>query len=105
MRELNTDDTLEITGANLIDVVKAAYDLSKPVGMGFMHYTPEPLTDDEARELINGDRSGVALSLDYVKGRACKLVVFKDEERLFVRKDWYDHSDSDLDKLIAAIKL
>ena len=56
---------IDITGVNMIELVKKAYDLSRPQGMGMMHFTPDPLTDEEAKSLIqeNGE-----VSLDYVGG-------------------------------------
>jgi len=99
---MDTENLIEITGANLVDVAKAAYSLSRPQGMGFLYYQEEELSDEEARGLITDDER-CPLSLDYVKGRACKLTVFQSEGKLYIPKSWYDHSSSDLDKLLSRI--
>lgn len=96
---MNTENMIEITGVNLADVAKAAYDLSSPIGMGFIHYEEGTLTDEEANSLVTDDPR-TPLSLDYVKGRACKMTVFKDDEKLYIHDNWYDHSEDQLLSLI-----
>lgn len=99
---MNKDNMIDITGANLVDVAKAAYDLSSPQGMGILHYEEGSLTDDEAKSMVTeGDRC--PLSLDYVKGRACKLTVFADGDRLYIPNNWYDHSPDQLKQLVERI--
>lgn len=93
---------IDLTGVDLVDLVKAAYDLSVPQGMGVIHFTPEALTDEEASVLLSresGSRS-VALSLDYVKGRAVKLTVWRDGETLTTRDEWFDHSPEQFRELL-----
>lgn len=99
---------IEITGVDMAKFIKKAYDLSKPLGMGYFQYTPEPLTDEEAQSLINKKDPKIKCSLDYVKGRACKMTVHKEvegsllnkKERLFIRAPWFDHTDSQLKELL-----
>ena len=93
---------IDITNSNLIDVVKAAYDLSKPQGLGHMHFQPGSLTDDEALEIIN-PCDCIPVMMDYVKGRSCKFNVYKRDGRLLIHDVWYDHSDSDLKELLKRI--
>jgi len=91
---------IEITGSNLVDVVKAAYDLSSPQGLGVIHFEEGGLTDEEAQSLIDVT-SSIPVRMDYVKGRACKFTVWKDEDgKLFIRDQWFDHSEADLLKLV-----
>ena len=100
---MNTEGRIEISGANLVEVAKAAYDLSSPQGLGFIHYEDGGLTDEEASELVSQD-AGIPLSLDYVKGRACKLTVFADDDgRMYIQSRWYDHSEQDLELLLERI--
>ena len=99
---MNTENMINITDADLTELVKAAYNLSSPVGMGFLHYQEGELSDDEANALIDND-SNIPVSLDYVKGRACKLSVFADEGNLYIRDNWFDHSESQLDLLLSSI--
>lgn len=99
------NNKIEVTGVNLVDLVKHVYDLSKPQGMGFLHYKPEPLTDDEAKSLID-TQDRTPISLDYVRGRACKFNVFKSEDgTLWINTNWYDHSDEQLKELLSRVGL
>lgn len=99
---MNTENMIDITGADLVDVVKAAYDLSSPQGLGHMHFKSGSLTDEQAKSLINED-CRTPITLDYVAGRACKLTVFKNGEKLYIRNSWYDHSEDQLLELIDRI--
>lgn len=42
----------------------------------------------------------IALTMDYVHGRCCKMVVWKEGKQLWIRNTWYDHSDYDLEQLL-----
>lgn len=94
---------IDLTGVDLVALAKAAYDLSKPQGMGFLHYEPGGLTDEQAQSLVNDEGNRCALSLDYVAGRAVKLTVFRDGDKLAMRDSWYDHSDSQLRELLTRV--
>lgn len=98
---------IKVTGAEPKELVKAAYNLSQPQGMGFMHFEHGSLTDEEAGELVNHDKQPTAewpsaiVSMDYVKGRSCKFYVMKDiNGDLWIKKNWYDHSETQLNKLL-----
>lgn len=92
---------IDITGIDMVKFVKAVYDLSNPQGMGFVHFTPEPLSDEEAKSLIKEDGT---VSLDYVKGRACKMHVFKEDDKLYINDTWFDHTDKELEQLLMMCK-
>ena len=94
---------IEITGVNLIELAKAAYDLSKPQGLGFLHHKEGSLTDYEAQSLISDDKR-FPLLMDYVKGRSCKLTVWEMDEKLYIKDEWLDHSKDDLAQLIETIQ-
>lgn len=99
---MDTTNMIDITKADLSEVAKAAYDLSSPVGLGFLHYEEGSLTDDEADALVTDDPR-IPLSLDYVKGRACKLTVFKDGEKCYIPDRWYDHTNEQLLTLLERV--
>ena len=100
---MDTKDMIEVTGVDLKELVKAAYDLSKPQGLGFLHFEEGGLSDEEAEKYIT-DHPRFAVMMDYVKGRACKLDVFKDSEgRLFIQGSWFDHSEAQLAELLKRI--
>lgn len=72
--------------------VRTAYNLSRPQGMGFLHAQPGDMTEEEAEQVIN-ITPGRSIRLDYVKGRAVKLSIEKDDEGYYVNDhgNWYDH--------------
>jgi len=103
---MDTSDMIEITGASLREIVKAAYSLSQPRGLGFLHFTPGDMSDEQAAEIVSMQHRDprIALNLDYVGGRAVKLTVWRDtENRLWTARKWYDHSAQDLRDLLKAI--
>ena len=96
---------IEIHGVDLREFAKAAYDLSQPQGLGFLHFSPEVLTDDEADEIVaQGGRGKVVLRMDYVKGRAVKQTVWKREDGVrYIRGVWFDHTDEHLTELLRRV--
>ena len=93
---------IEITGVDLVEFVKKVYELSVPQGMGMLHYTPNPLSDEEAKQIVDrfkGDKM-LALSMDYVKGRACKMTVRREDGKLTISDNWYDHTDRAYQQLL-----
>ncbi len=98
---------IDITGVNLVEFVKKAYELSSPQGYGFLHFNPDPLSDDEANQIIANGKlrtpENVELSMDYVNGRAVKMTVFKLENQLQIRESWYDHTPDQLQELLSIV--
>jgi hypothetical protein len=96
---------IKITGVDLREFVKAVYDLSRSQGLGALHYTPGPLTDAEADEIVAQRtlESDIPISMDYVRGRACKMTVFQKGDDLFIRGSWFDHSDHQLAELLKRV--
>lgn len=87
----------------LADLIRGAYDMSVPVGLGFIHAQPGSLTDDEVSAIIK-PTGRIAASMDYVKGRQCKMTVFRDGDgNLSINDSWYDHSDTQLRRLLESI--
>tara|TARA_R110000851_G_scaffold72413_1_gene160428 strand:- start:2285 stop:2581 length:297 start_codon:yes stop_codon:yes gene_type:complete len=77
---------------DLVEFVKQVYNMSVPMGMGIMHYVDEPLSDEFARSLIDMS-CDTPVALDYIKGRYCKMCVFKDNKGLYVRDYWSEHTE------------
>jgi hypothetical protein len=63
-----------LAGLNKADVLAALYNASKPQGMGFMHYDPNPMTREEAEGLLKQ-----TTYFDYLKGRVMKVDLAGDE--------------------------
>ena len=96
-----TKNMIDITGVDLKRFIQKVYDLSVPQGFGFLHYTKEPLTDEEVNGILeHANYNGVRLSMDYMKGRACKMTVFKVDDKLWINNNWYDHSEEQLSTLL-----
>ncbi|HEX8974829.1 MAG TPA: hypothetical protein VF817_05120 [Patescibacteria group bacterium] len=61
-------------------IVIASFELSRPAGLGFLHFDKSTkMTEDEADRFISlPPRHGdVVIEMDYVQGRQCKTVVWK----------------------------
>ena len=93
---------IDVTGVNLVELVKKAYELSRPQGLGMIRYDSTPMTDEEAQELINNNTKG-EVHLDYVKGRSLKFHVFNKNGKLSMNDSWYDHTDSQLKELLTHV--
>lgn len=96
---------LNVTGVDLKELAKAAYRFSRPQGLGYLHFEEGELSDADAQHLVDlGVKySGGGLSMDYVKGRACKFNVTARNGELFISDRWYDHTEADLRDLLTAI--
>jgi hypothetical protein len=89
-------------------VVKEVYDMCLPVGAGFLQYTPDKMTEEQAKEYVTRFTSTEnEIHMDYVGGRQCKfsmkisfgyIVEFDDEE-------WFDHTPLELKYLISKLKV
>jgi hypothetical protein len=100
------DKMIEITGVDLRELVKAAYDLSQPQGLGFIHYIPGPLSDKEADEIIkSSERGEIAVCMDYVKGRAVKMAARQKDGKLYIDNSWFDHPPAQFVALLKRIML
>ena len=91
---------IDITGTDLIKFVKKVYELSQPQGLGFLHYQEGGLSDEEAKTLIK-ENGNYVVNMDYVKGRACKMIVFRKNNKLLIQDSWYDHTDNQLKELLS----
>jgi hypothetical protein len=67
-------DTISIAGLDKAEVLAALYNASRPLGMGHFHYKPEPMTADEARELLKQQTY-----FDHLKGRVMKIALDSDQ--------------------------
>jgi hypothetical protein len=73
--------TIDIAGLDKASVLAALYNRARPQGMGFLHYTTEPMTRDEAQAVIASGGthlSGLSLHFDYLKGRVMKVDLSND---------------------------
>ena len=70
---MNTEE-IDISKLDKAAVLAALYNKSQPHGMGFLHYTPQDMTRDEAAAIIASDvQKGRRSYFDYIKGRVMKI--------------------------------
>ena len=122
--EMDPQRFVEITGADLRQLVRVAYRLSRPVGMGFLHYRegeiPEEMIDrilDTKPQAVYGPKEGrfirIVVNMDYVMGRAVKLAVWAVEtidietgqkaDKLYIERSWFDHGHEELCTLLTEL--
>lgn len=87
---------MDISKYNKAEVLAALYNGSRPQGMGFIQFTPEPMTVEQAEKLLKQSPY-----FDYIQGRVMKLHFVGDD----VRTDLYDrdlgpnHAENIISKL------
>jgi hypothetical protein len=59
---------IDIKGLPKEKVLAALYNASRPQGMGFIHFTPEPMSEKEAADLLTRQTY-----FDYLRGRVMKV--------------------------------
>ena len=99
---------IDLTGVDLVKFAQKAYDLSVPQGLGLLHFEDGGLSEAEAKEITKHTRGDVVLDMDYVKGRACKMTVFSENDEkkgLFMHDAWYDHTNDQLKELLSAFDI
>ncbi len=94
--------TVSENKVNLVKLVKTAYELSRPQGLGFLSFEPGPLSDGDAESLVLKEGC-LAVDLDYVYGRSCKLHVRRENGNLVFPDRWHDHTDKEYDTLLKEV--
>jgi len=67
------DETKEDSNKDKAEVLAALYNNSHPHGMGFLQYNPEPMTIEQAREILEQ-----TTYFDYLAGRVMKIDLKND---------------------------
>ena len=89
---------IDTSGFSREEILIALYNRAKPQGMGFLHYTPEPMTLEQARELLE-----VSTYFDYVAGRVMKVDLSRNDgfdERLYDRDNGFGAAQYAIDQLL-----
>ncbi len=60
---------IDLKGQDKAVVLAKLYNASRPLGLGFVHFNPTPMTVSEARELLESGQT----YFDYLKGRVMKV--------------------------------
>jgi len=93
---------IEIPADKLRLAISTAYNLSVPVGMGFLHARTGGL-DEETIDRIMENVETRGVYMDYVHGRQCKFSVYVKDGKFYVQPDWYDHNRYQLIDLLTTI--
>lgn len=94
-------DEIDISHLDKAEVLAALYNGSRPLGMGFLQYDPEPMTRDEAAELLKKANPSYQY-FDYLKGRVMKLKM--SESPLYVGLYNRDNGGGAAQRVIAAMQ-
>ena len=79
--------TIDITGLDKAEVLAALYNCSQPLGLGFLHFDPKPMSTAQAKLLLSEQSY-----FDYVQGRVMKVDLKSDTEL----KPWlYDRDNGE----------
>lgn len=97
-KEMGGEGNIDISGMSKAKVLVALYNAAKPQGMGFLHYTPFPMSEKEAEELLEDHTY-----FDYVHGRVMKVDLSGDtlDSRLYDR----DNGEGAALRAISSIKI
>jgi hypothetical protein len=76
---------ISIKDLDKAELLAALYNKAKPLGLGYLHYDPTPMTRAEAQAVI--DQQG--LHFDYLRGRVMKVDLGGDQ----LRTDLYDQDN------------
>lgn len=87
---------LDISKVSKARLLAALYNNSKPLGLGFLHYTPEHMTEEQAAELLQNQTY-----FDYLKGRVMKVDLSGDE--LYPGGYDMDNGDGACEKILRSI--
>lgn len=93
---------IDVSDIDLRKLIKTAYRLSYPQGLGHLHYRPGELDEETLDQILEHPDVLVRemVSLDYVHGRAVKLHVTIKGDKKFIHDHWFDHSEEQLATLL-----
>lgn len=87
---------MDISKLNKAEVLASLYNNSRPLGLGFLHFDPEPMTIEEAAEILKTQQS-----FDYYKGRVRKVNLSGDE--LYTSLYNRDNGDGSAERALAGL--
>lgn len=88
------------------NLIRLLHELSSAQGLGFLHDSSAPLTDEDLKYSLDQLESEGRVHLDYVRGRSVKKSIHKHNGHYLVREGgWYDHRDAEFNELLARFGL
>ena len=101
---------MDVTDIDLIELAREVYRWSSPQGNCHFYFNPKDiLTEEEIKWIIeNPDtytirKDEYALYMDYIKARACKMFVYREDRRLYMRKVWKDHTNYQFRRVVTKV--
>lgn len=119
-------ERINVSLSDLPALIRNVYDLSIPVGMGFLHYQEGPIPEGTLTALLNEATlrirrckemeakhpdyfktyGSAVVGMDYLHGRCCKFDVFYGKDgQLYINNQWYDHADWQFDELLTRCQI
>jgi hypothetical protein len=95
---------IDVSNIKPAAVLAALYNASTPLGMGFLQFTPEPMTEDEAEKLIAANTYKNRAYFDYLRGRVMKVEINGKtlDPRLYDRDNGHGAAEAALMDLLTA---
>jgi len=90
--------TINIAGINKALLLAALYNRARPLGLGYLHYTPEDMDPAEAEALVEREW----LYHDYLHGRVMKVDLSGDTLRTWAYNR--DNGDGAAEAVVASLK-
>lgn len=93
---------------NIRELIKLAYGLSKPQGLGFLHFMVGDIDATTLDSMVDSFEQKGRIDLDYVIGRACKCSFTKSDDGILtsIAPDmWYDHTDDQANQFLSQAEL
>ena len=90
--------TIDIKGIDKAKILAELYNNAQPLGLGFLHYNPTPMTKEDAQKILDAGYT----YFDYLKGRVMKIDLSEDD----MRTDLYnrDNGHGKAEEIIRRIK-
>ena len=88
---------ISIKGKNKAKILAALYNNARAQGLGWLHYDPAPMTEAEAKELLDGGQT----YFDYLKGRVLKVDLSSDTTETYLYNR--DNGKNKAEQIIADI--
>jgi hypothetical protein len=78
---------INIKNMDKVEILRRLYNVASPQGMGYLQFTPENITTEEASTIFNSNKSK---DFDYIKGRVMKIDLSGDvlDTRLYDRDNY-----------------
>ena len=102
---MNTNNLIEIDPTKIVELIQFAYVRSRPQGMGLFHFMNEPMSKEQASEIISIWHPK-DIYMDYIRGRAVKLTIMRTENNQYwINPFWFDHTIREFYELVEKFAL